>query len=30
LRPMPLLGKVTDEIGIHVIIEPEYLSIIGA
>jgi plasmid stabilization system protein ParE len=22
---MPLLGKITDEVGVHVIIEPEYL-----
>jgi plasmid stabilization system protein ParE len=22
---MPLLGKTTDELGVHVIIEPEYL-----
>ena len=25
LREMPMLGKVTDEVGAHVIIEPEYL-----
>lgn len=25
LRELPLLGKVTDEAGVHVIIEPEYL-----
>jgi toxin ParE1/3/4 len=25
LREMPLLGKATDEAGVHVIIEPEYL-----
>ena len=25
LRDMPLLGKATDELGVHVIIEPEYL-----
>ena len=25
LRDMPLLGKTTDEVGVHVIIEPEYL-----
>jgi len=24
LRDMPLLGKATDEAGVHVIIEPEY------